>query len=65
MNKKQFSASAYVRKAVHEYRDAPAHRGGGTQALSVLAVEPGSVAERIGLKPATKFTGSMGSPCSM
>jgi putative radical SAM enzyme (TIGR03279 family) len=48
--KKQFSASAYVRKAVHEYRDAPAHRGTEGQKLRVLSVEPGSVAERIGLK---------------
>jgi len=48
--KKQFSASAYVKKAVHEYRDAPAHRGEEGQKLRVLSVEPGSVAERIGLK---------------
>lgn len=48
--KKQFSASAYVKKAVHEYRDAPAHRGSEGQKLRVLGVEPGSVAERIGLK---------------
>jgi len=62
MNKKQFSASAYVRKAVHEYRDAPAHRGGETQKLSVLAVEPGSVAERIGLKPGDEIHGLNGKP---
>lgn len=49
--KKQFSASAYVHKAVHEYRDAPAHRGSQKQSLKVLSVEPGSFAERIGLKP--------------
>src|SRR5689334_4655708 len=48
--KKQFSASAYVRKAVHEYRDAPAHRGTEGQKLRVLGVESGSLAERIGLK---------------
>jgi putative radical SAM enzyme (TIGR03279 family) len=48
--KKQFSASAYVKKAVHEYRDAPAHRGTEGQKLRVLGVEAGSVAERIGLK---------------
>ena len=48
--KKQFSASAYVRKAVHEYRDAPAHRGAEGQKLRVLGVESGSLAERIGLK---------------
>src|SRR5437016_1362037 len=34
--KKQFSSSAYVRKAVHEYRDAPAHRNGEAQTLSVF-----------------------------
>src|SRR5215467_3053786 len=48
--KKQFSASAYVHKAVHEYRDALAHRSGEAQALRVLSVEPGSLGERIGLK---------------
>jgi putative radical SAM enzyme (TIGR03279 family) len=61
--KQQFSASAYVRKgndqdferqalkAVHEYRHAPAHRGLDAQKLRVLSVEPGSLAERIGLQP--------------
>src|SRR5215813_12716291 len=49
--KKQFSASAYVRKAVHEYRDAPAHRGTEGQKLRVLSVEHGSLAESIGLVP--------------
>jgi len=48
--KKQFSSSAYVRKAVHEYRDAPAHRGSDTQRVRVVSVEPGSLADRIGLK---------------
>ena len=48
--KNQFSASAYVHKAVHEYRDASAHRSGEVQKLRVLSVEPGSVADRIGLK---------------
>jgi putative radical SAM enzyme (TIGR03279 family) len=60
--KKQFSTSAYVRKgndqdferqalkAVHEYRHAPAHRGLDAQRLRVLSVDPGSLAERIGLK---------------
>src|SRR5215467_1535512 len=48
--KKQFSASAYVKKSVHEYREALAHRGEEGQKLRVLAVEAGSVAERIGLK---------------
>src|SRR5438105_4010273 len=60
--KKQFSASAYVRKAVHEYRDAPANRSGEAQKLSVLAVEPGSVAERIGLKPGDEIHGLNGKP---
>ena len=63
--KKQFSASAYVRKAVHEYRDAPAHRGaagGEAQKLRVLAVEPGSVAERIGLKPGDEIHELNGKP---
>lgn len=49
-NKRQFSASAYVKKAVHEYREAPAHRTGEAQQLRVLSVEPGSVAARIGLR---------------
>jgi putative radical SAM enzyme (TIGR03279 family) len=59
MAKKPFSASAYVRKgndqdllkAVHEYRFAPRHRGADPQPLRVLAIEPHSVAERIGLQP--------------
>jgi putative radical SAM enzyme (TIGR03279 family) len=59
MTKKPFSASAYVRKgndqdlvkAVHEYRHAPRHRGSEAQPLRVLSVDPGSLAERIGLKP--------------
>lgn len=59
MTKKPFSASAYVRKgndqdllkAVHEYRFAPRHRGSEAQPLRVLSVEPGSLAERIGLQP--------------
>jgi putative radical SAM enzyme (TIGR03279 family) len=62
-SKKQFSASAYVRKgndqdferqalkAVHEYRHAPAHRGLDAQKLRVLSVDADSVAERVGLKP--------------
>lgn len=50
INKKQFSASAYVKKAVHEYREAPARRAGEPQKLRVLSVDPGSLAERIGLK---------------
>ena len=48
--KKQFSASAYGRKAVHEYREAPAHRGSESQKLRVLSIEPGSLADRVGLK---------------
>ncbi len=59
MTKKPFSSSAYVRKgndqdfqkAVHEYRFAPRHRGAETQKLRILSVDPGSLAERIGLKP--------------
>jgi putative radical SAM enzyme (TIGR03279 family) len=59
MTKKPFSASAYVRKgndqdllkAVHEYRFAPRHRGSEPQPLRVLSVDPGSLAERIGLQP--------------
>ena len=57
MSKKPFSASAYVRKgndqdlvkAVHEYRFAPRHRGSEPQPLRIISVEPGSVADRIGL----------------
>ena len=60
--KKQFSASAYVRKAVHEYRDAPAHRGSDTQRLRVLSVEPGSLAERIRLKPGDEIHELNGKP---
>jgi putative radical SAM enzyme (TIGR03279 family) len=60
--KKQFSASAYVRKAVHEYRDAPAHRGEDGQKLRVLSVEPGSVAERIGLKAGDEIHELNGKP---
>jgi putative radical SAM enzyme (TIGR03279 family) len=61
-NKTQFSASAYVRKAVHEYRDAPAHRAGEAQKLRVLSVEPGSLAERIGLKPGDEIEELNGKP---
>ena len=57
--KKPFSASAYVQKgndqdlikAVHEYRFAPRHRGSDPQPLRILSVDPGSMAERIGLQP--------------
>ena len=59
MTKKQFSTSAYVRKgndqdllkAVHEYRFAPRHRGSEPQPLRVVSVDPGSLAERLGLLP--------------
>jgi putative radical SAM enzyme (TIGR03279 family) len=61
-NKKQFSASAYVRKAVHEYRDAPANRSGEAQELRVLSVEAGSLAERIGLKPGDEIRELNGRP---
>jgi len=60
--KKQFSASAYVRKAVHEYRDAPAHRGSESQKLRVVAVEPGSLAARVGLKPGDEIHELNGKP---
>ena len=60
--KKQFSASAYVHKAVHEYRDAPAHRSGEGQTLRVLSVEPGGLADRIGLKPGDEIRELNGRP---
>lgn len=60
--KKQFSASAYVKKAVHEYRDAPAHRGAEGQKLRVISVEAGSVAGRIGLKPGDEIQELNGKP---
>jgi putative radical SAM enzyme (TIGR03279 family) len=59
--KKQFSASAYVRKAVHEYRDAPAHRG-EAQKLRVVSVDAGSLAERIGLKAGDEIVELNGKP---
>ncbi|HYR87322.1 MAG TPA: DUF512 domain-containing protein [Terriglobia bacterium] len=61
-NKKQFSASAYVKKAVHEYRDAPANRGGEAQRLRVLSVQEGSLAERIGLKAGDEIRELNGKP---
>src|SRR5262245_20216454 len=61
-SKKQFSASAYVRKAVHEYRDAPALRGTEPQKLRVVAVEPGSLAERVGLTPGDEIHALNGKP---
>src|SRR5215467_12364045 len=60
--KNQFSSSAYVHKAVHEYRDAPAHRSGEAQQLRILSVEPGSVAERIGLKSGDEIQALNGKP---
>ena len=60
--KKQFSASAYVHKAVHEYRDAPAHRPGEAQRLRILSVEQGSFADRIGLKPGDEIRELNGKP---
>lgn len=60
--KKQFSASAYVQKAVHEYRDAPAHRGAETQKVRVISVEPGSLAERIGLTAGDEIHSLNGKP---
>src|SRR6201988_280824 len=62
ISKKQFSSSAYVKKAVHEYREAPAHRAGEAQRLRVLSVEPGSVAERIGLKAGDEIHELNGKP---
>jgi putative radical SAM enzyme (TIGR03279 family) len=60
--KKQFSASAYVRKAVHEYRDAPPHKEKSPQKLRVISVEAGSLAERIGLKPGDEIRELNGKP---
>src|SRR3989441_2555065 len=60
--KKQFSSSAYVHKAVHEYRHAPAHRSGEPQKVRVLSVEPGSLADRIGLKPGDEIHELNGNP---
>jgi putative radical SAM enzyme (TIGR03279 family) len=60
--KSPFSASAYVHKAVHEYRDAPAHRSGEAQKLRVLSVEPASVADRIGLQPGDEIEKLNGKP---
>jgi putative radical SAM enzyme (TIGR03279 family) len=70
MSKKPFSASAYVRKgndqdllkAVHEYRFAPRHRGAEPQPLRVLAVEPDSFAERVGLQPGDTISELNGKP---
>src|SRR5262245_64768968 len=61
-NKKQLSSSAYVHKAVHEYRDAPAHRTGDSQKLRVVSVEPDSLAARIGLKPGDEIQELNGKP---
>src|SRR5262245_20811052 len=61
-NKRQFSASAYVKKAVHEYREARAHRSGEAQRLRVLSIEPGSLAERIGLKAGDEIHEINGKP---
>jgi putative radical SAM enzyme (TIGR03279 family) len=65
--KKPFSKSAYVRKAeplkaVHEYRHAPAHRGKDVQRLRVVAVEPESLASRIGLAPGDEILELNGKP---
>jgi putative radical SAM enzyme (TIGR03279 family) len=74
MTKKQFSASAYVRKgndqdferqvikAQHEYRDALPNRSGQAQKLRVLSVDDGSVAERIGLRPGDEIHELNGKP---
>jgi putative radical SAM enzyme (TIGR03279 family) len=72
--KRPFSASAYVRKgtdqdfeqqilkAQHEYRDAKPNRSGEPQKLRVLSVDPGSVAERIGLKAGDEIHELNGKP---
>src|SRR5688572_30176404 len=68
--KKPFSSSAYVRKAndqdllkaVHEYRHAPAHRGADVQRVKVLAVDPDSLAQRIGLRPGDEISELNGKP---
>jgi putative radical SAM enzyme (TIGR03279 family) len=68
--KKPFSSSAYVRKAndqdlikaVHEYRHAPAHRGTNVQRVKVLAVDPDSLAQRIGLLPGDEISELNGKP---
>src|SRR4029450_6830727 len=62
ISKKQFSSSAYVKKAVHEYREAPAHRTGEAQRLRVLSVEPGSLATLIGLKAGDEIHELNGKP---
>src|SRR5206468_4167575 len=62
ISKKQFSSSAYVKKAVHEYREAPAHRPGDAQRVRVLSVEPGSLAHRIGLKTGDEIHEMNGKP---
>src|SRR5262245_10423493 len=51
-----------LRKAVHEYREAPAHRGREHQRLRVLSVEPGSLAARIGLKSGDEILELNGRP---
>ena len=68
--RKPFSKSAYVShqkkaeplKAVHEYRHAPAHRGTDVQRLRVVAVEPESLASRIGLQPGDEIIELNGKP---
>src|SRR5436309_2119082 len=62
ISKKQFSSSAYVKKAVHEYREAPAHRPGDAQRVRVLSVEAGSLAERIGLRAGDEIHQLNGKP---
>jgi putative radical SAM enzyme (TIGR03279 family) len=62
MTKKQYSSLAYVHKAQHEYRYAPAHRSGDAQILRILSVEPDSVGARIGLKPGDEIRELNGKP---
>ena len=47
---------------MHEYRHAPPHRGSESQRLRVLSVEPGSLADRIKLKPGDEIHELNGKP---
>jgi putative radical SAM enzyme (TIGR03279 family) len=68
--KTPFSSSAYARndtpagplKAVHEYVHAPAHRTAAPQRLVVVAVDAGSLAERVGFKAGDEILELDGKP---
>ncbi len=71
--KKQFSSSAYVRKAndqdlarkmsaQHEYRHAPPTHKGASAPLQILGVEPESLAARIGLQAGDEIVEVNGTP---